>query len=73
MFKPYTVFKEKLEKALSLAKKGDLSGFDKIYSFDEYGFAQVELNDKWNLIGTDGNLLFKQWFDNFVDVAYIYY
>ena len=63
VFKPSTVFKEKLEKALSLAKKGDLSGFDKIYSFDEYGFAQVELNNKYNFIDKKCNLLSQQWFD----------
>ena len=57
------MFKEKLEKALSLAKKGDLSGFDKIYSFDEYGFAQVELNNKYNFIDKKCNLLSQQWFD----------
>ena len=42
--------------------------FDWISVFKN-GFAQVKLNNKWNLIGTDGNLLFKQWFDNFVDAA----
>ena len=31
--------------------------------FNEDGFAIVELNDKWNLIDTNGNLLSKQWFD----------
>ncbi len=63
VFKPSTVFKEKLEKALSLAKKGDFSGFDNIDNFDKYGISIVELNDKWNLIDTNGNLLYKQWFD----------
>ena len=63
VFKPSTVFKEKLEKALSLAKKGDLSGFDYIGDFDKNGIAKVMLNDKWNLIDTNGNLLSKQWFD----------
>ena len=63
VFKPSTVFKEKLEKALSLAKKGDLSGFDNIGDFDKNGIAKVMLNDKWNLIDTNGNLLSKQWFD----------
>ena len=63
VFKPSTVFKEKLEKALSLAKKSDLSGFDYIDNFDKNGLAQVELNRKWNLIDKNGNLLSKQWFD----------
>ncbi len=63
VFKPSTVFKDKLEKALSLAKKGDLSGFDYIGDFDKNGIAKVMLNDKWNLIDTNGNLLSKQWFD----------
>ena len=67
VFKPSTVFKEKLEKALSLAKKGDFSGFDNIDNFDKNGLAKVELNDKFNLIGTNGNLLSKQWFDNITD------
>lgn len=62
VFKPSSVFKEKLEKALSLAEKGDLSGFDYISDF-ENDFARVELNKKWNLIRTDGKLLSKQWFD----------
>ena len=67
VFRPSTVFKEKLEKALSLAKKGDFSGFDNIDNFDKNGLAKVELNDKFNLIGTNGNFLSKQWFDNITD------
>ena len=63
VFKPSTLFKEKLEKALSLAKKGDFSGFDNIDNFDKNGLAKVELNDKFNLIDTNGNFLSKQWFD----------
>ena len=63
VFKPSTLFKEKLEKALSLAKKGDFSGFDNIDNFDKNGLAKVELNNKWNFIDTNGNLLSKQWFD----------
>ena len=63
VFKPSTVFKEKLEKALSLAKKGDFSGFDDIDNFDKNGIAKVELNDKCNLIDVNCNLLSKQWFD----------
>ena len=63
VFKPSTLFKEKLEKALSLAKKGDFSGFDNIDNFDKNGLAKVELNDKRNFIDTNCNLLSKQWFD----------
>ena len=63
VFKPSTVFKEKLENALSLAKKGDFSGFDNIDNFDENGISIVRLNDKFNFIDTNGNLLSKQWFD----------
>ena len=63
VFKPSTVFKEKLEKALSLAKKGDLSGFDDYIGDFENGFAIVVLNKKYNLIDTNCNLLSKQWFD----------
>ena len=63
VFKPSTVFKEKLEKALSLAKKGDFSGFDYIDNFDKNGVAKVRLNNKWNFIDVNGNLLSKQWFD----------
>ena len=63
VFKPSTVFKDRLEKAMSLAQKGDFSGFDNIDSFNKNGIAIVELNDKWNLIDTNGNLLSKQWFD----------
>ena len=63
VFKPSTVFKEKLEKALSLAKKGDFSGFDNIDNFDKNGLAKVELNNKCNLIDTNGNFISKQWFD----------
>ena len=62
VFKPSTVFKEKLEKALSLANKGDFSGFDYISDFVN-GIAKVSLNKKWNLIDLDCNLLSKQWFD----------
>ena len=62
VFKPSAVFKEKLEKALSLANKGDFSGFDYIGEFRN-GFDKVSLNKKWNLIDLDCNLLSKQWFD----------
>ena len=64
VFKPSTVFKEKLEKALSLAKKGDLSGFDDIYSFNKNGITKVELNDKYNLIDVNGKLVSQKWFDD---------
>ena len=37
--------------------------FDYIYGF-ENGFSKVELNNKWNFIGLNCNLLSKQWFDN---------
>ena len=63
VFKPSTVFKEKLEKALSLAKKGDLSGFDAMYSSNKNGTAVVKLNNKLNLIDVNGNLVHQQWFD----------
>ena len=62
VFKPSAVFKKKLEKALSLAKNGDFSGFDYIGEFRN-GFDKVSLNKKWNLIDLDCNLLSKQWFD----------
>ena len=39
-----------------------LTDYDYQYPFMN-GFAAVELNDKWNFIKTDGQLLFKQWFD----------
>ena len=64
VFKPSTVFKEKLEKALSLANKGDFSGFDKIYTSNKNGIDVVKLNNKLNLIDTNGNLLSQLWFDN---------
>ena len=63
VFKPSTLFKDRLEKALSLAEKGDFSGFDNIDNFDKNGLAKVELNNKWNFIDANGNLLSKQWFD----------
>lgn len=62
VFKPSSVFKEKLEKALSLAKKGDLSGFDYIGDF-ENDFAIVSLNDKFNFVDRNCKLLSQQWFD----------
>ena len=64
VFKPSTVFKEKLEKAMSLAKKGDLSGFDDIYSFNKNGIVKVELNNKYNLIDVNGKLVSQKWFDD---------
>ena len=67
VFKPSSVFKEKLEKALSLAKKGDFSGFDNIDNFDKNGLAKVELNDKCNLIDVNCNFLSKQWFNYITD------
>ena len=63
VFKPSTVFKDRLEKALSLAKKGDFSGFDNIDNFDKNGIAQVRLNNKYNLIDANGKVISKQWFD----------
>ena len=63
VFKPSTVFKDRLEKALSLANKGDFSGFDYISDFVN-GIAKVSLNKKWNLIDQNGNLISQQWFDN---------
>ena len=62
VFKPSSVFKDKLEKALSLSKKGNFSGFDYIGDFVN-GIARVALNYKFNLIDTNGNLYFKQWLD----------
>ena len=64
VFKPSTVFKDRLEKALSLAKKGDLSGFDDIYSFNKNGIVKVELNNKYNLIDVNGKLVSQKWFDD---------
>lgn len=52
VFKPSSVFNERLEKALSLAKKSDFSGFDYISYFDNNGFARVKLNSRYNLIDT---------------------
>ena len=62
-----TLFKDRLEKAMSLAKNGDFSGFDYISDFNEYGIARVVLNNKCNLIDTNCNLLSQQWFDNISD------
>ena len=67
VFKPSTVFKEKLEKAMSLAKKGDLSGFDDIYSFNKNGIVKVELNNKYNLIDVNGKLVSQKWFDDVLE------
>ena len=64
VFKPSTVFKDRLDKALSLAKKGDLSGFDDIYSFNKNGIVKVELNNKYNLIDVNGKLVSQKWFDD---------
>ncbi len=64
VFKPSTLFKEKLEKALSLAKKGDLSGFDYIGDFDKNGLAIVELNDKFNFVDTNCKLVSQKWFND---------
>ena len=63
VFKPSSVFNERLEKALSLAKKSDFSGFDYISYFDTNGFARVKLNGIYNLIDTNGRVLSKLWFD----------
>ena len=68
VFKPSALFKEKLEKALSLAKNGDFSGFDKIYNFNKNGFARFELNKEYNFIGVNGIaqvMLNDKW--NFID------
>ena len=66
VFKPSTLFKDRLDKALSLAQKGDFSGFDYISGFVN-GIAKVVLNNKCNLIDVNGNLLSQQWFDNISD------
>ena len=68
VFKPSTLFKDRLDKALSLAKNGDFSGFDKIYNFNKNGFARFELNKKYNFIGVNGIaqvMLNNKW--NFID------
>ena len=68
VFKPSTLFKDRLDKALSLAKNGDFSGFDKIYNFNKNGFARFELNKKYNFIGLNGIaqvMLNDKW--NFID------
>lgn len=62
-----SVFNERLEKALSLAKKSDFSGFDWITNFDENGFARIELNNKLNLIDANGKVISKLWFDDIDD------
>lgn len=62
VFKPSSVFNERLEKALYLAKKSDFSGFDYI-SYFENGLARVKLNHKFNLIDANGNVISNQWFD----------
>ena len=64
VFKPSSVFNERVEKALSLAKKSDFSGFDYISYFDKNGFARVSLNKKYNFIDIYGKVLSKQWFDD---------
>ena len=45
--------------------------FDFISNFNGDGFSLVELNDKWNLIDTNGKLVSQQWFDSY-DNAYDY-
>ena len=68
VFKPSTLFKDRLDKALSLAKNGDFSGFDKIYNFNKNGFARFELNKEYNFIGVNGIaqvMLNGKW--NFID------
>ena len=66
VFKPSSVFKDRLEKALSLAKKGDFSGFDNIDDFVN-GIARVKLNKKFNFVDVNGNFISQQWFD---DIGY---
>ena len=47
--------------------------FDSVSVFHE-GFAQVKLNDKYNIINTEGNLLFpNQWFDFIGDIKEGFY
>ena len=42
-----------------------------IYYYNENGIAKVMLNNKYNFIDVNGNLLSKQWFDSFGE-AYDY-
>ena len=37
--------------------------YELISDFNEYGFAIVELNGRYNLIDTNGNFISQQWFD----------
>ena len=55
-------FDNNLRKALQLVKQGDLSGFD--YTHQEpHGVFLVALDDKYNFITPQGNVLYKEWFD----------
>ena len=43
-----------------------------MFGFNKNGFAVVMLNNKYNFIDVNGNLLSKQWFDSF-DESFDYF
>ena len=55
-------FDNKLRKALQLLRQGDLSGFDYTHQVP-HGVFLVLLDNKYNFITTQGNVLYKEWFD----------
>jgi hypothetical protein len=75
IFEPYTeeevkakkeAFDRLVQEALEKYRNGDNSGFDSINSLS-YGLTRVELNNKYNIINTNGELVSNQWFNKIED------
>ena len=64
VFKPNTKWKDMVDYAKQRLANGEEPEeiFDEFGDFNE-GYARIQLNKKWNLINTDGEILSDKWFD----------
>ena len=68
VFKPNTKWKDMINNAIQRLNNGESPEeiFDYVYDFKD-GYARVELNDKFNFINKNGEILSDKWFDKIFD------